>query len=120
VNAARARILLVEDHDNIRALLAEALEQEGYEVVECADAPSAIAWLDANAEISAVILDWILGGAPAEGVLRRVLSHPASPGCVLTSGYRLAPQTAVRKRVVLVGKPFTHQMIQKALEELGV
>lgn len=41
-----ARVLLVEDEDLIRLIIAEALEEEGFEVVEAADANSASAMID--------------------------------------------------------------------------
>jgi DNA-binding NtrC family response regulator len=120
VRSLPARILIVEDQDNIRALLAEALEQDGYRVSESSDRASAIRWLDETKDVSAVVLDWILNGSPAEDVLRRILGHPAHPGCVLTSGYRLGPPPMSGNRVVTVGKPFTQQMIRQALAQLGV
>jgi DNA-binding NtrC family response regulator len=120
VDTGPARILIVEDQDQIRALLAEALEQEGYRVSESADRASALRWLSETREVAAVVLDWILDGAPAEDVLHQVLSHPARPGCVLTSGYRLGPPVIPNGRVVLVAKPFTQQMIRQALAQLGL
>lgn len=114
------RILIVEDQANIRALLAEALEQDGYLVSETADRAAALRWLEETEQVSAVVLDWMLDGAPAEDVLRKILDHPARPGCVLTSGYRVAPPLDAGNRVVLVGKPFTQQMIRRALADLGV
>lgn len=120
MSGTAARILIVEDQDNIRALLAEALIQDGYRVSESADRASAIRWLDAAQDVSAVVLDWMLNGSAAEDVLRRILDHPAQPGCVLTSGYRLGPPAIPGNRVVLVGKPFTQRMIRNALTELGL
>lgn len=120
MDTAAARILIVEDQDNIRALLAEALAQDGFRVSESPDRASAIRWLTETVDISAVVLDWILDGSPAEDVLRAILDHPARPGCVLTSGYRLAPPMISNDRVVLVAKPFTQQMIRKALAALGL
>jgi DNA-binding NtrC family response regulator len=122
VNAA-VRILIVEDQERIRMLLAEALVQAGYDVSECSDSESAMTWLDGTSHVAAVILDWILEGVPAEAVLLRVLAHPSRPGCVITSGYRLGPPALTREssgRIVQVEKPFTPQMIRDALASLGV
>lgn len=120
MDTVAARILIVEDQDKIRALLAEALLQEGYHVSEAADRESALRWLAETDDVSAVVLDWILDGSPADDVLRSILDHPARPGCVLTSGYRLAPPMTANNRVVMVAKPFTQQMIRQALAALGV
>ncbi len=40
-----SQILLVEDHDELRALLASALRRDGYAVVECANGDDALDWL---------------------------------------------------------------------------
>jgi DNA-binding response OmpR family regulator len=40
-----SQILLVEDHDELRALLAAALRRDGYAVVECANGDDALDWL---------------------------------------------------------------------------
>jgi two-component system response regulator (stage 0 sporulation protein F) len=39
------QILLVEDHDELRALLATALRRDGYVVVECSNGDDALDWL---------------------------------------------------------------------------
>ena len=40
-----SQILLVEDHDELRSLLATALRRDGYAVVECANGDDALDWL---------------------------------------------------------------------------
>ena len=39
------QLLLVEDHEELRALLATALRRDGYAVVECANGDDALDWL---------------------------------------------------------------------------
>ena len=123
MNQPAARVLIVEDQDKIRVLLAEALTQDGYRVTEHSTSVSALADLDSGNDVGAVILDWILAGAPAEEVFHRIMTHPARHGCVITSGYRLGPPDmadGLEKRVIFVEKPFTPGMIRDALARLGV
>jgi two-component system cell cycle response regulator DivK len=42
ISAARYRVLLVEDVEDVRAVVRAALEAEGYEVIEAADGISAV------------------------------------------------------------------------------
>lgn len=53
------RLLLVEDDENLRTTLADNLELEGYEVVECALVEQAKDWLSANSA-DLVVLDIML------------------------------------------------------------
>jgi len=43
--ARRRQILLVEDHDELRSLLATSLRRDGYSVFECANGDDALDWL---------------------------------------------------------------------------
>ncbi len=118
-----ATVLIVEDQDRIRVLLAEFLSHEGFHVLECPGGESATAALLSTPEIAAVILDWLLSGTPALDVLRQIMGHPSRPGCVIISGYRLdnsiLPELA-EDRVTFLEKPFTAEMIREALSRLGV
>jgi DNA-binding response OmpR family regulator len=64
----KARILVVEDEPQLRALLRLYLEREGHAVTDAGDGPSALAAFDANGA-DLVILDLMLPGMQGEAVL---------------------------------------------------
>lgn len=54
-----ARILLIEDEDNIRKIVAYDLKKANHEIIECADGNEAID-LAMNQEFDVLIIDWML------------------------------------------------------------
>ncbi len=68
---APAVILVIEDEDAVRALLAAALENEGYRVETAADGAAGLARLDAGG-IDLVLLDLMLPDIDGRDVCRRI------------------------------------------------
>jgi CheY-like chemotaxis protein len=68
--APRGRVLVVEDNEDHRAILALALGEEGYEVVEVGDGAAAIDYLLQSPEPDVVLLDLILPRLSGWDVLR--------------------------------------------------
>ena len=84
----RKRILVVEDHNEVRALAKSLLEDLGHEAIVAANAEEALAVLRRDTPIDLLFCDVVLGG-PIDGIK---LSHYAGelrPGLkvLLTSGY---------------------------------
>ena len=63
------RILIVEDEENLRMALADALSAEGYEVLEAADGETGLA-LALREGPDVVLLDLMLPGRDGFSVLR--------------------------------------------------
>lgn len=85
--AVRQTVLLVEDEDNLRRLLRELLEREGFRVVEAADGVSALDEVDRSAP-DIMVLDLDLPRLDGYGVLRYLRTKPATsalPVLVLTA-----------------------------------
>lgn len=66
--AHRARVLIIEDEPQLRALLHLYLEREGYVVTDAGDGPSALAAFEAEGA-DLVVLDLMLPGMQGEAVL---------------------------------------------------
>ena len=82
-----ARILLVDDEDQLRRILRELLEREGYEVVEARDGAEALEQVDRHAP-DVILLDLNLPGMDGYTVLAHLRSRPATetlPIVVLTA-----------------------------------
>jgi DNA-binding response OmpR family regulator len=78
------RLLVLEDDDGIRALLAMALEDEGYEVRTFADAESALAD-EALGEINLFLVDLMLGGMDGFTFIREIRRRFEVPVIVLSA-----------------------------------
>lgn len=72
VGPGRARILVVDDEDDVRALLTRYLELEGYHVEQAADARGAYQALAATPPPDLVLLDVVLSPDDGLEVLSRV------------------------------------------------
>jgi CheY-like chemotaxis protein len=85
--SAPARILVIEDEVLVRALVADALRDAGFTVIEASNADDALAYVTAGGEVDLVFSDIRMPG-PVSGLeLARQLRdrHPSLP-IILTSG----------------------------------
>jgi DNA-binding response OmpR family regulator len=80
----RTRILVVDDDPALRALLADYLTQEGYEVSGVEDGAAMDAWL-AHHAADLVILDLMLPGADGLTLTRRLRTHTDLPIIILSA-----------------------------------
>ena len=72
------RILIVDDEEGIRELLAEALATNGYDVVTVADGEEAVAWLERQTA-NVMFLDLNLPGMNGIELCKRIRSmHPVA------------------------------------------
>jgi DNA-binding response OmpR family regulator len=82
----RARILIVEDEPQLRALLRLYLEREGHQVTDVADGPSALAAFEREGA-DLVVLDLMLPGMQGEAVLE-ALHGESEVAVLITSAKR--------------------------------
>ena len=83
----RGTVLLVEDEDQLRRVLKDLLERDGFTVAEARDGAEALVQVDRLAP-DAVVLDLNLPGLDGYGVLTRLRAQPATasvPVLVLTA-----------------------------------
>jgi len=120
--APAARILLVEDEPEVRAMLKECLEASGYEVVEAADGHAALGRYRAEApRLDLIVTDVIMpkcGGPQLVSALRDL--HPGLLA-IFISGYANDPDSADLKRDAQTGflqKPFAIDRLQETVAEM--
>lgn len=107
-----ARLLLVDDNDDLRVLLAESLTDAGHEVTEAAHGRAAIAKLNAGAIFDAVITDVVMpegDGAEVLAAMRRLERRPQV--VVMSGGGQIEPTRYLQMARVLgadavLQKPF--------------
>lgn len=72
------RILIADDDDHPRELLAHYLKSWGFHVTACRDGLEAAAILEADNAPSLALIDWMMPGLEGVDICRRVRSHPAA------------------------------------------
>jgi two-component system nitrogen regulation response regulator NtrX len=93
-NRSKARILVVDDEENIRKSLKMILEYEGYSFLEAADGEEAQDILEETVALDIVLLDIKLPGRSGLEVLADLKKRPYSPEVIMISGHGTV-QTAV-------------------------
>ncbi|MBJ6724500.1 GGDEF domain-containing response regulator [Geomesophilobacter sediminis] len=73
------KILIADDDDHFRRLLAEILEQWGYEVTATASGEEALVALQSDDSPRVAILDWMMSGLTGIEVCRKVRDEMAEP-----------------------------------------
>ena len=113
--------LVVEDHDLVRSVLVQMLQQLGYRVLECRDGASALELLREQFEIGVVVTDVVLPGkTDGTAVLDWTREHRPSVKAVLISGYterEMEARGAQTKGHEILAKPFRMSDLTQALLE---
>lgn len=115
-------ILVVDDEDIVRALVARALREAGYRVVQAQHGAAALALLESGREtIHLVITDLVMPGVGGREVARWVATHMPDLPVLFISGY---PRTYLEAHdlydagIPLLRKPFLPSRLLEAVEEL--
>ncbi len=116
------QILLVEDEGLIRMMTAEALQDEGFEVVEAFNGDEAVKLLDGPEHFDVLLTDVRMPGSldGVEVALHARQRYPAIP-IVVTSGYAadlVARLSVLDPSAVLIGKPYGIAKMVEALKRL--
>jgi DNA-binding response OmpR family regulator len=89
----QSTILLVEDEVLIRTVLADDLRQEGYAIVEAANAEEALSILHTNTRIDLVITDNRMPGAlDGSALVRQLRRHHRGVAVIMISGELPEPE----------------------------
>lgn len=126
IQTGSGRILVMDDNEALRSLLAQMLERLGYEVELAANGDDALAQFgrarSANRPFTAVLLDLTIpggmGGVPTAARLRNM---DASVKLIVSSGYSDSPVMADYRRFgfdAVVPKPWSVASLGGALKRL--
>ena len=113
------RILIAEDEDAIRKLVAMALTRQGYEVVAAADGREAIAlWEKEGATIDGMVLDVRMPYVDGTEVLRRARADRPDIPAVLSSGFipEETESEEIFSRVIYLPKPYRVPELLRAVD----
>jgi signal transduction histidine kinase len=101
---AGARLLLVEDDDSVRQLMAESLEAIGYAVAQAADAEAALSMLRKNLP-DLLITDYLMPGMTGAELMQKVRVQAPDLPMIIATGY--ADMKAIEE---VIGE---HQLLRK-------
>jgi two-component system, NtrC family, nitrogen regulation response regulator NtrX len=90
----KARILVVDDEENIRRSLKMILEYEGYSLFEASNGEDALSAIQETVGLDLVLLDIKMPGRDGIDILGEIKSRPTSPEVIMISGQGTI-QTAV-------------------------
>jgi signal transduction histidine kinase/CheY-like chemotaxis protein len=110
-------VLLVEDDDEVAALVAEMLKAIGYDVTRAASAESALGALANSRGIDVVFSDVMMpGGMDGIALAREIRARRPGLPVLLTSGYaEAAKRAAEAEGVRLLAKPYALDELANAL-----
>ena len=112
------RILLVEDDDEVAALVSEMLRQLGYEVTRAASAAAALGALADGRAVDLVFSDVMMpGGMNGVELAREIQKRRSDVPILLTSGYSGAAVHAAKEAGVrILSKPYRIDELAAALD----
>ncbi|MET1112198.1 MAG: ATP-binding protein [Allosphingosinicella sp.] len=109
------KILLVEDHEDLREHVAGILTDLGYEVLATADGPAALAALEAGGEFDLLLTDVVLpGGMNGRQIATRALELRPGLKILFMTGYTqnaIVHDGRLDAGVALISKPFTYDQL---------
>lgn len=123
-NDSKHCILIVEDEVLVRMFAVDALEDEGFKVVECATAAEALAKLQSqDAPPAAAIIDLGLPDRPGDQLAVDMRAINAALPILIASGRserELKERFVIGGPVGIIVKPYTAPILLDALEKIGV
>jgi len=115
------RLLLVDDHEEVRSTTAALLKDIGHDVVEAANGADALKLLqNGKCEFDLIITDYAMPNLSGTELLREARQYCPAVGALIITGY--AETGAVRDRpegVEILLKPFTPPQLEAALARAG-
>lgn len=118
---SRTQILVVDDNEDLREVLASLLEVEGYATRCAASAGDALHILHDGLRPAVIILDWMMPGMNGEEFLEQVRSDPSLLGIpvVVVSAAPVAKTLAHDAGVPCLGKPFRAEALLALVAHLA-
>jgi PAS domain S-box-containing protein len=115
------RILLVDDHDGVRATTAALLSDFGHQVVDASDGPEVLGLLgDGDTGFDLLITDYAMPHVSGAEVIRQARELKPDLPAIIITGYADAQSIARRpENVQVLAKPFTPNQLKAAIAASG-
>ncbi len=114
----RARILVVDDDDDVRAMTGEMLTERGYSVELVATGDDAIAHIARDASIELALVDYVMPGMNGRQVIDELLRiRPALRTLLMTGHAELEDEEEVAAEL-MIRKPFNIGSLDERIDHL--
>ena len=117
---ATATILVVEDENSVRALVARVLRREGYTVLQAESGSDALRTLEANPGVDVMLTDMVMPGMSGAALAERAIAMRPELHVIYMSGYtedEVFRRGLDRGAETFLQKPFTGQALVNAVAE---
>ncbi|MGZ8327960.1 MAG: ATP-binding protein [Allosphingosinicella sp.] len=109
------KILVVEDHEDLRAYIVGILTDLGYDVLATADGPSALAVIEKHPDLDLLLTDVVLpGGMNGRQIATEALKLRPALKILFMTGYTqnaIVHDGRLDAGVALISKPFTYDQL---------
>ena len=123
ISRATATILVVEDENSVRALVARVLKREGYTVLQAESGNEALRALEANPGVDVMLTDMVMPGMSGATLAERAIEMRPELHIIYMSGYtedEVFRSGLDRGAETFLQKPFTGQaLLQVVAEAVG-
>lgn len=111
ISARRSTVLVVDDDDDVREVIAEVLTEVSLDVLQADRAAAAWALIEAHPELDVLVTDLMMPGESGTSLARRVRSVRPTLPVVLISAH-LDERLETEGVVAVLAKPFTrHELL---------
>jgi CheY-like chemotaxis protein len=110
----RRPLLVIDDDEGVRAVIVDAMDAAGYDVVQAHDGPSGLRQLEHMTPVAAVI-DFLMPGMNGAEVARRAQARQPGLPIVFVSGYSDTVALDGIAGAVVLRKPFDVEGLQRAV-----
>lgn len=111
-------VLVVEDEDAVRRLVATMLTMSGFVVRQAGSAAEARRLIEADDAIDAALIDVSLPDGTGDDLARQLTTHRPGLRVLLTSGYPDAESAGLTPGTRFIQKPFTRSALVAALSSV--
>jgi PAS domain S-box-containing protein len=113
------KILLVDDHDEVRGTTAAVLEELGHDVTQAATGTEALtAFREDETDWDLLISDYAMPELSGTELVRELRNLRPSLPCIIITGYAEGDAVGTRPAdVTVLSKPFTPEILSKAILE---
>jgi PAS domain S-box-containing protein len=114
---SRLNILLVDDHEGVRATTAALLEDLGHVPVAAADGPAVLDLLDRDPDkVDLIVSDYAMPHVSGAEVVRRARQiRPGLPAIIITGYADNSALDLTGQQVIAVNKPFSPEQMKDAI-----